>query len=90
MAKLSWILKQHERNNMKSMVIDKGDHKILHMCNCFRFTDPSTLEMPTYEVIKTYYSEKQVQDAGWNYTDHIEYCPPNEEGVWVCPECWNK
>lgn len=39
------------------------------------------------EKIPTYYSKRQAYDIGWKYTDHRMFCPPEESGVWVCPEC---
>lgn len=65
-------------------IIDFTKHKEMIMCvsrGCT--TKPESTP-------KKYYSYKHAQDDGWICTDHIQYCPPDVESVWICPECAKK
>ena len=39
------------------------------------------------DLIPSYYSLQHANDDGWNYTKDILFCPPDVDGVWVCPNC---
>ena len=38
--------------------------------------------------IPIYYSEKHVREMGWKTTKNVMFCSPEQDYVWVCPECW--
>ena len=50
----------------------------------------SQLRKSIHNLIREYYSYKHAKENGWKCTDHIKYCPPDQEEVWVCPECAKK
>lgn len=72
---------------MKSMIIKQCEHGgIMNFCACHPLPKPEeAIEDP--EAIPSFYSEKHAKDEGWVKTDHIKYCPPDKQYVWVCPEC---
>jgi len=37
--------------------------------------------------VPRFYSARHAVDAGWQHTADPVFCPPDEEYVWVCPEC---
>ena len=42
------------------------------------------------ELIPVVNSDREAKDMGWWRTRDKRFCPPDEECVWVCPECVQK
>ena len=73
----------------KGMVIQSRHGKTFHLCpSRIHWLNPE--DDIKEEVIPTFYSEQNAMKEGWVKTDHIKYCPPDRDFVWVCPECANK
>lgn len=72
------------------MTYSSGDG-LRHFCicpSCSNFRDDADGTELNKEVIPEFYSEKHAIDAGWRKTKHWRFCSPEEEFVWVCPDCW--
>lgn len=58
-------------------------------CEPFMFTDEDcAAEMNA--VIKEYYSMDHAMDDGWVATKDQMLCKPEEDFVWICPDCASK
>ena len=72
-------------NNSMIYLKDSGE-RVLASCaaciNAYLATDNlCQVEIPEF------YSIKHVTDSGWIATKDPLYCPPEEEFVWICPDC---
>lgn len=65
-----------------SMILEKYDK--LHYVMCA--SNDCKLNSNDFH-IPHYYSQQQAKDEDWHYTKDIMFCPPDTDGVWVCPEC---
>ena len=73
---------------MNSMIYRRGrDERVFVTCEACR-NDCSVGETARNEEIEEFYSDIQAIDNGWRRTEHIKFCPPDKECVWICPECW--
>ncbi len=73
---------------MKCMImITPPNIKKIHYCSCFKMTMTVGEEIDPEEIIITYYSEQHAIDDGWKKTKDIDWCPPDQPYIWVCPEC---
>lgn len=68
----------------KIAIINFSNHKETIQCSC---RDCIKKEDENVEI---YFSYAHAQSEGWHYTNHIKYCPPDEDGVWICPKCAEK
>lgn len=80
---------------MRKMMVILGDRPApdhCYTCPCCEFGpyDDDGDEGTVSAVIPKFYSIQHARDEGWRYTDSILMCPPEEQGVWVCPDCWKE
>lgn len=72
------------------MIINDHRKNFFHRCpnrKHFMLRTDDGDAVKSKEVIKTYYSEQHAKDDGWRKTNHIMFCGPGKNFVWVCPEC---
>lgn len=72
----------------RTMIIDYGDgRKEFNKCPaCPRFVPHGDGLKTCDKSIPVYHSVQDAMDAGWRRTTDIDYCPPGEGFVWVCPD----
>jgi len=69
----------------RSMLIKTGRISKHHICPSCNIGEGSEV---LNELIPAFYNEQHAYDEGWRKTKHVIFCPPEEDYVWVCPECW--
>lgn len=70
------------------MVIRKNRHHVFNVCPGRVISDDCCGEdAAANKTITVFDSRAEARAAGWKQTDDIEWCGPDHERVWVCPEC---
>ncbi len=71
-----------ERVVIRSSMVYIHGNKHHHVICANRTCNANPSDIPP-----NYYSWQHAKDKGWNYTKNIIFCPPDIDGVWVCPSC---
>lgn len=78
---------------MSQMIIMQGEKKGFYICPVcmvkpvdFPLSEEE-LEAMKKEMFQQFYSYLHAMDAGWAFTQHEDFCPPEKEFVAVCPAC---
>lgn len=68
----------------KVMIFMKGSTAYFNKCANIECAYSAPKNIP----VDQFYSSQQAIHEGWVFTKNIIFCPPDIEGVWVCPDCW--
>jgi len=70
---------------------DSGRKETRYLCKCScankDLGKPYIRTDPCDGYILEYNTIHEAREAGWRRTNHIKFCPPDEDYRWVCPDC---
>lgn len=72
-------------NNSMIYLKDSGERVMASCAACMETY--SAMDNLCQVKIHEFYSARHAADNGWATTKDINYCPPEEEYVWICPDC---
>jgi len=76
--------------NNKMIYGDFDQKRTRHFCICScaeNIEVPIVGTSPCNDYFTEYVTARDAREAGWRRTNHIKFCPPDEDYRWVCPDC---